>query len=60
MENKDAFEKICNHLEIDPIVLLDPNILGNYLKTQNSNGDIEKIDIDDIRQYITSYGKGFR
>jgi len=60
MENKDAFEKICNYLEIDPIVLLDPNILGNYLKTQNSNGNIEKINIDGIRQYIASYGKGFR
>lgn len=58
MENKENFEKICSYLEIDPIVLLDPDFLNEYLKSKNEQ--IEKIDMENISQYITIYGKGFR
>ena len=58
MESKEVFEKICSYLEIDPIILLDPDFLNEYLKSKNEQ--IEKIDMESIKQYITTYGKGFR
>ena len=59
MENKDDFEKICTLLDIDPIVLLDKDSASRYIESQDIS-DEKKINTDNIDDYLTSYGKGFR
>ena len=59
MENRNDFEKICTLLDIDPIVLLDKDSASRYIESQDIS-DEKKINTDNIDDYLTSYGKGFR
>ena len=59
MENRNDFEKICTLLDIDPIVLLDKDSASRFIESQDIS-DEKKINTDNINDYLTSYGKGFR
>ncbi len=59
MENRNDFEKICTLLDIDPIVLLDKDSASRFIESQDIS-DEKKINTDNIDDYLTSYGKGFR
>lgn len=59
MESRDDFDKICDLLEIDPIVLLDKDFFSHFCNSQDGTDESEKISTEKINEYLTTYGKGF-
>ena len=59
MESRNDFDKICDLLEIDPIVLLDKDFFAHFCNYQDDTDKNKKISTERISEYIATYGKGF-